>query len=101
MAKHITREQAIKAAQYFGREGGQARARALSPLRRSEIAQAAARARWNRAPTPAVAVPQMTWLKHGLGWQCVETMEIVPSCESCGGPEPFMGACEWCDRGRS
>ena len=37
-----------KAAQSLGRRGGQARARALTAKRRSEIAHAAAQARWKK-----------------------------------------------------
>ncbi len=33
-----------------GRKGGQKRARNLNPRRRTEIAQKAARARWNKSP---------------------------------------------------
>jgi hypothetical protein len=37
-----------KAAQALGRKGGPARAKSLSPERRSEIAKAAAAKRWNK-----------------------------------------------------
>jgi hypothetical protein len=37
-----------KAAQAMGRKGGQARAKAMTPERRAEIARAAAAKRWGR-----------------------------------------------------
>jgi general stress protein YciG len=37
-----------KAAQAMGRKGGAARAKAMTPQRRAEIARAAAAARWGR-----------------------------------------------------
>ena len=38
-----------KAAQWLGQRGGKARAKALSPARRREIAKKAAKTRWNGA----------------------------------------------------
>jgi hypothetical protein len=38
-----------KAAQWLGQRGGKARAKALSPERRREIAKKAAKTRWNGA----------------------------------------------------
>ena len=41
-----------KAAQELGRKGGKARAEALTPEQRREVAKAAAEARWKRSKSP-------------------------------------------------
>ena len=45
----ITKKQLSEAMRELGRKGGKARAKALSPKRRSEIARRAAKARWYNA----------------------------------------------------
>lgn len=42
-----------KAAVSLGRKGGVARAQALSAAKRSQVAKAAAKARWGKRPAPA------------------------------------------------
>jgi general stress protein YciG len=49
MGRRLTRELLKEAARVFGREGGKARAKQLSPERRSEIARKAVQARWDKA----------------------------------------------------
>lgn len=49
MGRRLTRDVLKEAARVFGREGGKARAKQLSPERRSEIARKAVQARWQKA----------------------------------------------------
>jgi general stress protein YciG len=49
MNRRLSRETLKEAARIFGREGGKARAKNLSPEKRSEIARHAVEARWAKA----------------------------------------------------
>ena len=48
MSRRLTREELKDAARVFGREGGKARAKNLSPEERSAIARKAGQARWQK-----------------------------------------------------
>jgi hypothetical protein len=49
MGRRLTREVLKEAARVFGREGGRARAKKLSPEKRSAIARKAVQVRWQKA----------------------------------------------------
>ena len=48
--EHRNSPRAVAAGSRGGRKGGTARATALTPAQRSEIAKKAAKSRWNRSP---------------------------------------------------
>ncbi len=49
MSKKLTTEQRQKLFKEIGREGGNARAKSLSPAKRRAIARKASKARWQKA----------------------------------------------------